>query len=813
MNPVIIHDENYKEFAVGAKAEALFALRAKGYPVPALICLSGHFGVISEEELAVQMSSCLTAHFPAGASFAVRSSASVEDGAEASFAGIFRTFLYVERGEVARRILDCAASLDTPEVGEYCRKKGIARDWFRMTVIVQEMLRPDVSGVAFSANPQGLLSEMVFVCGRGTGDGVVGGETPVTTYYYHRADRASYYETQEGAPLLSQTAFDSLVTLVFGLGAEAGAPVDVEYAVVRDKVYMLQSRPITALPRGEGVILDYSNIVESYPGISLPLTCSFVRVVYGAVFRSLAGRVLKNRELLNQYAGVFSRMVDVANGRVYYNISNWYTALHFLPFHRKIVPVWQDMMGVHNRRDSGDMPRLTVLQRTCTYLFAFWEAFGIQRGMRALQKKFEAARAGFRPETCRADTDWKRAYETLARELFPIWDITLLNDIYAFVFTGLLKHTLKKAKVENYEQETNAYISGIQNITSVKPIRALLALCSEALKTGGMEEMAHIETSKDAERFVAGNTEIASKMRIYLEVYGDRAPEELKLESETFRSEPLLLVQKMREYTADPLKLSAVRRALKESGGQDLSKEAVSKLGVLTRRWVAFLSRRAAKGIASREQSRLARTQVYGMARTIFTHLGQSFAAEKALADPHDIFYLTVEEIFARIDGADTDLRTLVRARKREYEIYRRLPVCSRLEFADGVFSKSHLNVGGVQIQPASGELRGTPCSGGMHTGEVLVVTDPKAAGDVRDKILVTKTTDPGWIFLLAMAGGVIAEKGSLLSHTAIISRELGIPSVIGVRDATLLLKTGDIVRINGDTGEITKAEAAPWKR
>lgn len=91
----------------------------------------------------------------------------------------------------------------------------------------------------------------------------------------------------------------------------------------------------------------------------------------------------------------------------------------------------------------------------------------------------------------------------------------------------------------------------------------------------------------------------------------------------------------------------------------------------------------------------------------------------------------------------------------------------------------------------------------GVVEGEALVIEDINNIGNVKDKILITKMTDPGWVFLLATAKGVISEKGSLLSHTAIISRELKIPSIVGVENVLDIIKTGDIVKMDGSNGTI----------
>ena len=99
--------------------------------------------------------------------------------------------------------------------------------------------------------------------------------------------------------------------------------------------------------------------------------------------------------------------------------------------------------------------------------------------------------------------------------------------------------------------------------------------------------------------------------------------------------------------------------------------------------------------------------------------------------------------------------------------------------------------------------LEGIPTSNGKVTGEALVINDINETYDVKDKILITKRTDPGWVFLLISAKGIIAEKGSILSHTAIISREIKIPSIVGVEDATTIIKTGDYIKMDAHTGRI----------
>ena len=141
--------------------------------------------------------------------------------------------------------------------------------------------------------------------------------------------------------------------------------------------------------------------------------------------------------------------------------------------------------------------------------------------------------------------------------------------------------------------------------------------------------------------------------------------------------------------------------------------------------------------------------------------------------------------------------------RKEDYKLYECLPAFTRIIFTEKEFNKHHTNVNMNRFYSNMDELRGIPCSNGKVRGKALVITEIKDVKDVKDKILITKMTDPGWVFLLATAKGIISEKGSLLSHTAIISRELKIPSIVGVNNLLNTIKSGDIIEMDGNTGII----------
>ena len=134
--------------------------------------------------------------------------------------------------------------------------------------------------------------------------------------------------------------------------------------------------------------------------------------------------------------------------------------------------------------------------------------------------------------------------------------------------------------------------------------------------------------------------------------------------------------------------------------------------------------------------------------------------------------------------------------------MYETMPAYSRLVFDGAVRNKRIHRAESAQLEQ-SDTLTGVSASLGSVTAEALVVTNPELSLDTHGKILVTRSTDPGWVFLIENAAGIIAEKGSLLSHTAIITRELHKPSMVNVREACRRIRTGDLVALDSTAGTI----------
>ncbi len=712
-----------------------------------------------------------------GELFSVRSSSCVEDSSENSFAGQFDTFLNVERKDIAERIADCVCSLYNENVLIYMEQAGLDIGMLKMNVIVQRMVNSDVSGIVFTANPQGILNETVIVAGRGLGENVVSDRIDTTSYYYSLTDNIYYYDGKEN--LLSDEKVHEIIEISKKITECICKYADIEFAIEDDKLFILQARPITTVSDENPVLFDNSNIVESYPGLSTPLTVSFVEMVFAGVFKDAGRRLLKNEKELRKQYHILENTVGTSNGRLYYNLNSWYSAIKFLPFSKKIIGVWQELVGVKYKEYDESENKINPIVKASVYFNTAYELINTPKNMKKLNERFVEIK-NYVYRRFREDMSAKEIlelFDKIQNQLLSCWGITLLNDTYAFIFTGLLKAHLKN-KYKNHEEIANSYISGISNIESMKPVKEMISIALE-------------KDSMTPEEYRRRTAE-------YIDVYGDRCLEELKLETETFRTNPELFHKKISEFADDKEKLLPLLGEQKQDKAFDIKHDPITK----------FLSKRCMLGIGNREIQRLNRSRIFGMVREAVLRLGRIYADEGYIEEKRDVFYLTLDEVYSLVDTA-CDMKETVLNRKKKYEMFALLPAYSRIVFSDKAFDKNHRNINMTSVHCGKDEMVGVPCSNGVVEGEAYVVTDVKKAESVKDKILITKMTDPGWVFLLAEAKGVVSEKGSLLSHTAIISRELGIPAVVGIDNLMSTVKTGDIVRVDGATGVVKILKSA----
>ena len=211
----------------GRKIDNLIRMKEAGINVPEFTVMP--FEEITGDDIKVRYPSD-------GMIFSVRSSCNVEDGKDMSFAGQFDTFLDVKREDVPSKIREALRSVDKETVKAYCRSRSIPPENIRMNIIVQDMIEADISGVLFTANPQGILNESVITAGRGSGEGVVSSRTDTTSYYYNLPDRIYYFEGDED--LLTEDLINGLLSEAEKIKGLFGEYLDIEFSIKDGIIYI-----------------------------------------------------------------------------------------------------------------------------------------------------------------------------------------------------------------------------------------------------------------------------------------------------------------------------------------------------------------------------------------------------------------------------------------------------------------------------------------------------------------------------------------------------------------------------------------------
>src|SRR6185436_5077259 len=218
----------------------------------------------------------------------------------------------------------------------------------------------------------------------------------------------------------------------------------------------------------------------------------------------------------------------------------------------------------------------------------------------------------------------------------------------------------------------------------------------------------------------------------------------------------------------------------------DAERRAFGALSPLRRLVFRFVLKRARIGVRNRENMRFARTRIFGLVREVVRAMGRRMSEEGILDAADDVFHLGLDELWDYVKGTalTTDLRGLAALRRKEFDEYRANPdIDERFETWGMAYHRNRFRARRAASQAAGdGTLKGIACSPGVITGPVKVVHSPADDLRLNGEILVAARTDPGWVPLYPSISGLLIERGSILSHSAIVAREMGIPTIVGIR-------------------------------
>ena len=776
-----------EERVVGGKAYNLDILTKNGINIPRWFVVTS-----TEDNFEVQDNKL----------YAVRSSAVGEDGSGNSFAGQMESFLYVKPEDIKARIHDVINSANSDRIKFYRKQNGLSNADIKVSVIVQEMINSEVSGVAFSSNPiMGKRNEIIISSVFGLGEGLVSGEFNADTYsvednkitkniaekpYKIVFDEEKGFGTKQvknenpSASSLIDEQIKEIVQEVKKIVEIYGKPQDIEWAYESGKLYILQARPITTLENipdksQQEVIWDNSNIIESYSGVTTPLTFSFIKDVYTEVYKQFLLIMGVEQELIEENSDIF-QMLGLIEGRVYYNLLNWYRLLRLMPGYEINARFMESMMGVKQKLNQAPKVKpskknkylrlVNLIKSLIVNLFKLPK--DIEKFYVHINNTLTPYENGKLED--KTSNELVEIYFELESKLMKKWQAPLVNDFYAMIFYGLLKKTLSKIDPKGTLQ--NDLLTGETGIISTEPIKRIKLISNKICKGENSQ--------KDIEEFI--------------QKFGNRCIGELKLETITYKQDPSLLQFIINSYVKQgiiDLEKESEREQEIRHNAEKIVKEKIKNP------LFGFILKNARLRVKNRENLRF----------EIFLEFGKNFAYENIIEAQRDIFYLTKEEIFNYVRGTsvDVDFKTIIKNRKEEFKNFGTKNPADRFS-TYGIVYKGN-NYTGLSTNPLSlgeeAQLSGIGACAGVVRAKVKIVHSVAESEGLECCIMVAERTDPGWVPLFPISKGILVERGSILSHSAIVAREMGIPAIVGVNNLLATLKDGDEVEMDGSAGTI----------
>jgi phosphohistidine swiveling domain-containing protein len=776
---------------------------------------------------------------------AVRSSATAEDLPDLSFAGQQDTLLNVLGAEtLLQAVVVCWSSLWTARAIGYRARHGIPHKDLALAVVVQEMAPSEAAGVLFTANPlNGKRTEMVLEATLGLGEALVSGRVEPDRFVVDAASgqileqslgskalsirprrgggTAIQLEEAAGHQALPEEAIAGLIQLGRQAGELFGLPQDVEWAWAGNQVYVLQSRPITALfPLPLGMkseplrVLFSFGAVQGLIGPMTPLGQDSIRSLFAGAAGLFGYRLTAETQKLIYSAGerLFIEITAMVRNRAGQRVLR--AALGFLEpgIQAAMTTLWDDpRLGITGSLKLGTLRRIVPVLVPLAY-----------RQILSLLKPQEQ-RASFERdlERATADAETRMAGTTTLSERVLLME-EMLDGTFRFLlprfvprfgagmFSLTLLHRLA-AGVPDGEHDVLTMTRGLpQNVTTEMDLalwQAVRQIQGDAIAT------AHIRGADAADlagEYLTGQLPESAQSAVagFLTCYGARGVGEIDLGQPRWREDPTSVMQALHSYLQIENPDQAPDRVF--ARGAAAANQAVERLaesvrrtrgGWLKARLVHWAARRMRTLTGLRESPKFWAVRLMGLVRAALLHDGEALADAGVLDRSDDLFFLRLDELHSLGVGEERNWAALVNERRRAYDREERRSQVPRLLLSDG--QAFYEGVPTVD-EERDRVLAGSPVSPGLVDGPVRVILDPRTANLAPGEILVCPGTDPAWTPLFLVAAGLIMEMGGLMTHGSVVAREYGIPAVVGVSQATTRLKTGQRVRVDGSTGQVT---------
>lgn len=722
--------------------------------------------------------------------YVIRSSGVDEDNFDASFAGMMSSYLSVNVDSIFTFIKKTYLSAFSKRALNYRHMNNLSTMNIKMAVIVQEMIDADISGVLFTINPvTNNPDEFLISVVKGLGESLVSGEENSVDYVVNAGN------IEGNNPLLTKKEILKITKLGYLILRDSRTFQDIEFCLKDGILYFLQTRTIVPYKnidiKEPRTIYDNSNIIESYSGTTSMLTFTFARFVYEKIYTQTlkAGRIRK--KVTDNLAPYLKDMLRFYDNKIYYNLNSWYMLTSIFPGKKNNIIYMENMMGVKTKMTKTKHVKMSLIDLLNLGIRLKYRLSKMKKLSKKFLDKFDEVVSPYLGLEFEHYDEHQllKAFKYIEENIVDDFTTPIINDVGAMMYYGKLTKYVRKLNIEDPDGFISKKVSKQGDVASTKSAPLYLAIVEKInIDKNIKNDFKTLSISGLIEKY-HNDSFISKEIKAYIKEFGPRVMDELKLETITLYEDPSFLYQMLKNTIINELKVEVHQTEI----------EPVLNISYLKKVKLNKLLKKTKYFIKNRELLRLRRTYLYSVIRKIYIRMGIIFKKKGLIKDARDIFHLKKEEIEMVVRGEVDKLRNLkevVEKRKAHLLENNKKKTYNRIVF----FGEKELLV--HDKMPQGGILRGIPSGAGVVRGKIKLVTDPSSA-NLNGEIMLAKRTDPGWVMLFPMCKGMIVERGSILSHSAVVARELGIVAVVGVENATSILKDGDDVTVDGIKGEI----------
>lgn len=727
--------------------------------------------------------------------YAVRSSGIKEDLAGFSFAGQYDTFINVSGAdEIAKAVIKCYLSSFSETVLAYLAKSGLTAEGSGMAVIIQEMVDSEISGVAFTVNPMtGSDKEICVEVTEGQGENLVSGKVSAESYRYDWWEEKT---TLTSGSLLDDKKLSELAKTALKIQQFFGYPCDIEFAFENNSLYILQARAITKVLYS-GIKDQWTTADFKDGGVSATVCTPYMWSLYEYIWENELRKFLIESNIMKP-SELEKKLGEMFYGRPYWNLTVVKAAMAKVPGYKE--KDFDSELGVRITYE-GNGTTTSVNPKTIYGIIRM--AMGQKKIVRERRENAEKLKADLLSKYTKYFAEKENTFAP--EEIRSIWKKLIFDDYlmsestyFRQIFINTIHQSLYKDKILKHTTQGGYFtlIGGLDNISHLLPFYDMWDISREIRKDS--KALAYWRNTP-AEEIAAElkSAPFGDRLAEYIREFGYHSKKELDVTYPSFYEDIPEVVSDLKNTCelGDDCAPEMDSKRLEEDFRKEMEK-IKSKTSASAYKKVEKNVTEMRKMLWWREEFRDVSTRFYCIIRAYTLRLAQQLCREGVIADIGDIWFTKIEDVRSFIDGKinKAELDRIIERNKVYYDCFRNFTNENEIGSS---FDNSR---GGT----AKKGLSGIGCSCFKATGTARVIgsldeTDRLQEGD----ILITKFTDTGWTGKFAMLSGIVTEYGGILCHAAIVSREYGIPCVVCAENATKLIKDGETITINGETGEI----------